>query len=532
MMHFFGVEYEKEHLDAFYGREIDAFIKKVQEEGYAPQTIYRYKRIVYSSIQILSRYHQQIDFQTLTTEDVDRVIENIVPDTQTTINAYRSVVVRFISFVTGTETIEQVVTSKPRSHEGYATDGEFRFQKELEHYRNILSSRGTMEELIDIRINHLITCCRIIDERYYLESPADMNTDMLEFLKERLLLKSSNQSATAQLRIVSDFVSYFCGKDLMQELRNKDGYRINLEPVSEEDRIFLSHLKNYVDYMIEYASRPSTIRGRISALTVVYKLFTDILGPFRLEDLKGSDYIKLQTRMQNQYKQGTINADLYIWDTFLKFTIGKGLLKECKNRLNRSAIQRQFIFQDDFDKMFASADIVEKLILALGGTIGLRINEMVNLKVEDIVGEKLRVFGKGHGRGMEDYLTITDLLKRVLDKYLPWRANILKKYGDRSDGYLIVCKSRYNEGKRASKKSAEQMLANVQRKSGISFSSHCLRRYYCTSLKDEKTDLLEIRNLMRHSKLATTLECYIYADPREKDKAIGGINRRHSNLQV
>lgn len=67
-------------------------------------------------------------------------------------------------------------------------------------------------------------------------------------------------------------------------------------------------------------------------------------------------------------------------------------------------------------------------------------------------------------------------------------------------------------------------LDNLQEKSGISFTSHCLRRFFCTTMSDAGVDLDTIRRMMRHSSLETTLKCYLHADPRKMAGAVSKIN--------
>ena len=50
-----------------------------------------------------------------------------------------------------------------------------------------------------------------------------------------------------------------------------------------------------------------------------------------------------------------------------------------------------------------------------------------------------------------------------------------------------------------------------------------MRRFYCTSLVDAGLDMDTVRRMMRHNSLDTTLNVYLYADPRKLDNATAGV---------
>lgn len=54
---------------------------------------------------------------------------------------------------------------------------------------------------------------------------------------------------------------------------------------------------------------------------------------------------------------------------------------------------------------------------------------------------------------------------------------------------------------------------------GVEVSPHTLRRLYATTLADAGVPLETIARMMRHENPATTLRCYLKADPRRMDEA-------------
>ncbi|MBO4348840.1 MAG: site-specific integrase, partial [Candidatus Methanomethylophilaceae archaeon] len=54
---------------------------------------------------------------------------------------------------------------------------------------------------------------------------------------------------------------------------------------------------------------------------------------------------------------------------------------------------------------------------------------------------------------------------------------------------------------------------------GVRFSCHTLRRFYCMTLVDAGLDLDTVRRMMRHESVVTTLSNYVAADPRRMAEA-------------
>ncbi len=105
-------------------------------------------------------------------------------------------------------------------------------------------------------------------------------------------------------------------------------------------------------------------------------------------------------------------------------------------------------------------------------------------------------------------------VRNAIEEYLPVRDKIIAEFGDRGKGSLIAIPYRAHSPD-ASVRFVEQCMRNLVDKTSIKATCHTLRRFYCTNLFDAGAEQDIVRRMMCHSHLDTTLNHYLYADPRK-----------------
>lgn len=143
--------------------------------------------------------------------------------------------------------------------------------------------------------------------------------------------------------------------------------------------------------------------------------------------------------------------------------------------------------------------IRNKAMLELMYATGVRVSELVNLKIHDIDLDMalIKTMGKGSKERiipMGDYA-----LYYVKDYILNHRSNMLKKeYND----YLFI----NNHGKQMTRQGFFKILKKIAQEQGIqkNFSPHTLRHSFATHLLNHGADLRIIQELLGHSDIATT----------------------------
>ena len=140
-----------------------------------------------------------------------------------------------------------------------------------------------------------------------------------------------------------------------------------------------------------------------------------------------------------------------------------------------------------------------KAMLELMYATGLRVSELVNLKIHDIdfINETVRTMGKGN---KERIIPMGEIAIHYLKLYLEiYRSQLLKK--DYTDDLLLN-----NHGKCMTRQGFFKILKKLAKEKDIktSFSPHTLRHSFATHLLENGADLRSIQELLGHSSISTT----------------------------
>lgn len=150
-----------------------------------------------------------------------------------------------------------------------------------------------------------------------------------------------------------------------------------------------------------------------------------------------------------------------------------------------------------------------KAMLELMYATGLRVSELVNLKIHDIELDMalVRTMGKG---GKERIIPIGDFALYYVNEYLTnYRNGMLKKeYND----YIFL----NNHGKQMTRQGFFKILKKLAQDNGIkkNFSPHTLRHSFATHLLNHGADLRSIQELLGHSDISTT-QIYTHVSNRQ-----------------
>lgn len=143
-------------------------------------------------------------------------------------------------------------------------------------------------------------------------------------------------------------------------------------------------------------------------------------------------------------------------------------------------------------------ELRNKLIIELFYSTGIRLTELVEIKISDIdFNQKtIRILGKGNKERIVYY---GDVAKSLLDKYLDIRLNLLN--GKNNTNIFIN-----NKGDSLTVSGVHNLFNQMVKKVCLKnhLSPHTLRHTFATHMLNEGADLKVVQELLGHTSLSTT----------------------------
>ncbi len=158
-------------------------------------------------------------------------------------------------------------------------------------------------------------------------------------------------------------------------------------------------------------------------------------------------------------------------------------------------------------------------IIELLFSCGLRVSELVNLKLEDVNLNNGYISVKGKGN-KQRLIPIGSVAKKYLGEYLLVRKKTMQKFS-KDDKYLFISKL----GKKISRISIWKMVKKYVLLSGINKNAtvHTFRHSFATELLKNGADLRSVQELLGHKSILAT-QIYTHITEESKFKAILNLN--------
>lgn len=146
-----------------------------------------------------------------------------------------------------------------------------------------------------------------------------------------------------------------------------------------------------------------------------------------------------------------------------------------------------------------------KAMLFTAYSAGLRVSEIINLRLSDIDSQRMQIFVR-RAKGKKDrYVTLSPLLLDILRSYI-------KECKPRPMTYLFESSQ---TGTAFPARTVQQIFSNAKHKAGIrkEVGIHSLRHSFATHLLDKGTDIRYIKDLLGHFNIKTT-ERYLHVSKK------------------
>ncbi len=199
---------------------------------------------------------------------------------------------------------------------------------------------------------------------------------------------------------------------------------------------------------------------------------------------------------------------LTVLKNFYEFLSTEELIKEnpCENIKAPKITKKlpEFLTYEEVEKLLdikleTPFDYRNKAMLELLYATGLRVSELVNLKLNqiDLENDLLQILGKGKKERISPF---SDIANKYMKIYIEKYRNLLLKKKD-SD-YVFI----NNFGNKISRQGFFKNLKVIAIKQGIKkeISPHTLRHSYATHMLKNGADLRIIQELLGHSDIGTT----------------------------
>lgn len=227
-----------------------------------------------------------------------------------------------------------------------------------------------------------------------------------------------------------------------------------------------------------------------------------------LNEINKKDIEKYIVHLNDKLDIRSVSRNISTLKSFYKYLklnkyVDKNEMELIKNPKIRKSLPK-VLSEDEVEKLLNidlndDYDYRNKAMIELMYSSGLRVSELINLKVTDIDlnDDYVRVFGKG---SKERVIPLSEYAKEALEKYILNHRKEMFKNGQ--NDYLFL----NNHGKNMTRQGFFKILKKIAREKGIKteFSPHTLRHSFATHLLKYGADLRSIQELLGHSDISST----------------------------
>lgn len=302
-----------------------------------------------------------------------------------------------------------------------------------------------------------------------------------------------------------------------------ENLKITYEEEKQDDskvsRISQFDISNYKKCPEEYILKLKELRYSERTILVYKNSFEEFINyyhKFEIDMIEESmitnflRYLVIDRKISTSYQNQAINAIKFYYERVLGGQRKLYLIDRPKEEKTLPIVLNE---KEIADLLKATENIKHKAILMLAYSAGLRLSELVNVKIKDIDSERMQI-RIAQAKGKKDrYSILSPKLLDVLRVYFSsYKPKIWLFEGQTAGQY--------------SARSIQLIMQESTKKAGITkkISVHTLRHSFATHLLENGTDLRYIQSLLGHESSKTT-EIYTHITTKGFDQIKSPIDK-------
>ena len=268
----------------------------------------------------------------------------------------------------------------------------------------------------------------------------------------------------------------------------------------------MKYLEEYLDYLL-YQKNYSK--------ETIHSYNTDLIEFFDYLNTEGINFDDIDYDMVRMWliklndlydKSSTISRKISSLRSFYKYLLNRKVIKG--NPFSLISLPKKdkhlprFFYYNELEELFKVPEMNtplgqrDRLILEMLYATGVRVSELVNIKISDIRDEEITVLGKGN---KERIVRFGAYAEDVLDIYL---NDGYKKLNIKKIDYLFI----NSKGGQLTTRGVRYILDRIIENTTIDkkISPHMLRHSFATHMLNEGCDILTVQELLGHESLTAT----------------------------
>lgn len=267
------------------------------------------------------------------------------------------------------------------------------------------------------------------------------------------------------------------------------------------DFIKLDDINKFYNYMLAKNYSENTVLSYINDLYYLYEFLKKDLTLVTEEDIR--DYLELLElkKEQTTSKRRKIST----FKSFYKYLYQNGIIDKKDYPLTKIAYPKlekklpKFIYYNDLLEILEESSknkdgIRDRLIIEMLYATGLRVSELVNIKINDIDFNNRRIIVCGKGN-KERIVYYGEYAEKVLKEYL-------ETHQKNKENYLFM----NARGEKLTDRGVRYIIDKIMQRLSVKthVTPHVLRHTFATDMLNNGCDIKIVQELLGHSSLKTT----------------------------